>query len=84
MLHNRGALRSRSGATYICRTMRNDSSINLRLPSDLRDALDVRAAEWSENYGVDLSTADLLRIGAKQLLEQRQLVLKPPAVEGRP
>jgi hypothetical protein len=76
-------LRSRGDTPYIGR-MRNDANINLRLPSDLRSALDALAAKSTEQYGVDLATADLLRIGAYRLLANPNELFKPPvqAVEG--
>jgi hypothetical protein len=48
--------------------MRNDSNINLRLPSDLRAALDAMASRVSEDTGIEVTPSDLLRVGAQRLL----------------
>jgi hypothetical protein len=59
--------------------MKLDTSINLRLPASMRAALDMKAAEWSEDYGVELTSADLLRIGAKRILASPGELFRPPA-----
>jgi hypothetical protein len=64
--------------------MKHDATINLRLPASMRAALDMKAAEWSEDYGVELSSSDLLRIGAKRLLANPGELFRPQVVEGRP
>jgi hypothetical protein len=65
--------------------MKYDSNINLRLSSELRTALDVRAAEESAKTGMDFSSSDLLRVGAWQILARPPGELfRPPAVEHHP
>jgi hypothetical protein len=68
------------GTTYIC-CMKHDSNISLRISSELRRSLDELAAEASAGYGIEVSSADLLRIGAKRLLAHPGELFKPPPVE---
>jgi hypothetical protein len=58
---------------FIVGAMTNDARMEFRLPALRRRELD----ELAEQAG--LSSADLVRLGIKWLLEHREVLLKPPA-----
>jgi hypothetical protein len=58
------------------------SNITIRMPDDLRAALADLAAKSSEDYGIELSSSDLLRIGAKRLLADPEMLFRPRPTEG--
>jgi hypothetical protein len=63
---------------------KRDDTLHIRMNASDRAILDALASKAGEDFGLDLTNSDLVRLAVRRLPTSPAELFKPPPVEGRP
>jgi hypothetical protein len=68
---------------YVVVMNKRDDTLHIRMDASDRAILDALASKAGEDFGLDLTNSDLVRMAIKRLPTSPAELFRPPAGEGR-
>lgn len=72
------------GSRYVVVMNKRDDTLHIRMAPEERRSLDELAAAVNQDFGIDLTNSDLVRLAVRRLPTSAAALFRPPAGEGRP